>query len=80
MTISTRIENLNKAIALGGGILAFSESLGVSHQVVYQWKKQDYVPTERALLIEHLYGVPYRDMIKPDIAGRLAQPSPVDLV
>lgn len=77
---SDPIAKLNVAIARGGGILAFSRSLGVSHQVVYQWKKQGYVPTERALTIQHLYGMPYIDFVKPALAEILAAPSAADLI
>jgi len=77
---SDPIAKLNIAIARGGGILAFSRSLGVSHQVVYQWKKQGYVPTERALTIQYLYGMPYIDFVKPAFAKILTAPSAADLI
>lgn len=78
--LTPAIRELNIAIKRGGGILAFSRSLGVSHQVVYQWKKQGYVPTERALTIQHLYGMPYIDFVKPALATLLAAPSAADLI
>lgn len=71
---------LNEAIQVAGGIIAFSRALGLSHQVVYEWKKQGYVPTERALIIQHLYGVPYVKLVKPALAELLAAPSAADLI
>lgn len=70
--MSQQIELLDEAIKRGGGIVAFSKSMGVSHQVVYQWKKRGYVPTERALIIERKFGLPHAQMIRSDLADILS--------
>ena len=58
---------LDAAIAKAGGIFAFCRALGVSHQAVYNWKKCGWVPIERAVEIERLYGVPAGHLVKPSI-------------
>lgn len=65
---SDPVAALNEAIKAAGGIIAFARSMGLSHQVVYQWKKRGYVPTERALIIEHKYGIPYGRLIRSALA------------
>lgn len=69
---NTQIETLNKAIAAGGGILAFARRLNISHQAVYQWKAAGYVPADRALEIQLVYGVPFLDLVSADTAARLS--------
>jgi hypothetical protein len=66
--MSTQAQALDRAIADAGGILAFSQAMGISHQAVYSWKRRGYVPIERALLIEDALGVPARDLVKPSLA------------
>jgi DNA-binding transcriptional regulator YdaS (Cro superfamily) len=70
-TKESRVAALNTAIANAGGIFAFARSLGVSHQVVYQWKKLGYVPAARAIVIEHRFGVPQIDMVSESITTAL---------
>lgn len=65
---STQEQALDRAIAEGGGIVAFSQAMGVSHQAVYSWKRRGYVPIERAIVIEDALGVPARDLVKPSLA------------
>ena len=62
------IDFVNTAIAKAGGIFAFCRALGVSHQAVYSWKKCGWVPIERAVEIERLYGVPAGRLVKPSIS------------
>jgi DNA-binding transcriptional regulator YdaS (Cro superfamily) len=70
-TKESRVAALNTAITNAGGIFAFARSLGVSHQVVYQWKKLGYVPAARAIVIEHRFGVPQIDMVSESITTAL---------
>lgn len=73
--IQDAIDCLNEAIKRAGGILAFSRSLGISHQVVYQWKRLGYVPAARAIVIESKYGIPLRKMLRFELAEALSQTS-----
>lgn len=62
---------LNATIRDNGGIVAFAKSLGISHQVIYQWKKRGYVPVDRAIIIQNKYGVDHKTMVRSDIAQLL---------
>lgn|GEM_PF-6574853 len=70
--MTPQIEILNAAIRDNGGIIAFAQDMGVSHQVIYQWKKRGYVPMDRALIIQNKYGVDHKTMVRSDIAQLLA--------
>lgn len=70
-TKEERIAALDEAIELGGGILRFSETMGVSHQAVYAWRKRGAVPIVRASQIEVLLGVPVKLLVAADIARAL---------
>jgi len=70
--VTPQIEILNAAIRDNGGIIAFAQDMGVSHQVIYQWKKRGYVPMDRALIIQNKYGVDHKTMVRSDIAQLLA--------
>jgi hypothetical protein len=69
------IECLNVAIKRAGGIVPFTQEMGVSHQVVYQWRKRGYVPAERALIIAKKYGLPFRKMLRFEVVELLSQAS-----
>lgn len=70
--MTPQIEILNATIRDNGGIIAFAQDMGVSHQVIYQWKKRGYVPMDRALIIQNKYGVDHKTMVRSDIAQLLA--------
>lgn len=69
------IECLNVAIKRAGGIVPFTQEIGVTHQVVYQWRKRGYVPAERALVIASRYGFPYWKMLRFEVVELLSQAS-----
>jgi transposase-like protein len=73
--MTNRIDAINRAIAKGGGIVRFARSMGVSHQAVYAWKRRGWVPVEKAVVIEAVYGVPRDDLMSPDLVRALAAPS-----
>lgn len=58
---------LELAISRGGGIIAFSRALGVTHQAVSAWRKRYHVPPHRALAIEALFGVDRFLLIQPEL-------------
>lgn len=74
-TLQQRRDALDLAIKRAGGIQAFANALGCSHQAVYQWKDKGHVPFVRATRIEVLYGVPREDLIRPDEAEAYLTPS-----
>jgi len=75
-----RREAIEVAIARGGGIIAFSKAMSVTHQAVTSWRKKARVPLPRAMVIEHLYGVGREHLIDPAIAEALLTPSAADVI
>ncbi|HEX8421155.1 MAG TPA: helix-turn-helix domain-containing protein [Sphingomonas sp.] len=45
--------------------------LRVSTQAVHKWIGQGWLPLERARECKVLYGVPLRELVKPDIAAAM---------
>ena len=71
---TARRRALEDAIARAGGIVRFAKSMGVSLQAVTLWRKQRYVPLQRAVLIEQLYHTPREALVPDDVAAALASP------
>ncbi len=63
----TDLTALDRAAEAAGSWFALARKLRVSHQAVYTWKKQGYVPPSRALEIEVHYGIPARELVKPSL-------------
>lgn len=70
-----RIAAITTAITRGGGIVKFSDAIGVSHQAIYAWRKRGCVPLDKATAIEAMFGVPRADMLAPEVAALLAPPA-----
>lgn len=66
-TKEERIAALDLAIERGGGIIKFCKRMGVTHQAVYNWKARGWVPPERAVAIEAVFGIPRDDTMNPDL-------------
>lgn len=73
-TKEDRVRALELAIERGGGIVQFSKSLNISHQGVYSWKKRGWVPADKALVIESIFGVPREDMMEPGLVAVMTAP------
>jgi len=69
---------LRSAIDAGGGIVTFSEAMGVTHQAVYNWKGQGWVPLERATDIQRIWGIPFTALVKPSVARALDMTTTAD--
>ena len=67
-----RMNPLNRAIAVTGGIQSLAKALGISYQAVQKWRALGRPPAERCLAIERHTGVSRYDL-RPDIYG----PAPV---
>lgn len=65
-------KELERAITLGGGIVAFASAMGVTHQAVSAWRKKGHVPIARALEIEQKFGVPTEGLVSEGLAYGLA--------
>lgn len=80
MTNNEKLPALREAIDRGGGILAFAEALGVTHQAVYSWFRKGGVPLERAIAIEALTRVPRAQLIRPSLARALETADQLDVL
>ncbi len=58
---------LARAVQFAGGVAAFSQTLGVSHQAVYQWLRRGWLTPKRAEQVSELYGVPAAELLDPEI-------------
>ena len=60
---------IKRAIDTAGGANPLAHKLGVSHQAVYVWLRNGWVPSQRALEIEKLFGIPRVELFKPELAA-----------
>lgn len=58
---------LYRVVDKAGGVSALARTLGVSRQVLYVWLQRGFVPLERAVEIEGLYGEPRAGLIDPKL-------------
>jgi hypothetical protein len=70
-----RVALLRRTIDKAGGIMAFSRSLGVTHQAVYQWLRRGYVPLPRATEIHVMYNVNRGELVDPALLEMLRLPT-----
>lgn len=49
------------------GQVQLAEELGVSQQLISRWVLRGWVPPERVVEIEALYGVPRKQLLKPSL-------------
>lgn len=73
-TKDERIAAINLAIERGGGVLRFAKSMNVTHQAVYNWKKRGWVPAERSLTIETIFGVERSRLMDPKLVRAVSTP------
>ena len=64
-TKEERIAALDLAIERGGGIVKFTKAMGVTHQAIYAWRKRGWVPPERAVVIEAIFGIDRSKLMNP---------------
>lgn len=74
-TKEQRQTSIDEAIERGGGIVAFSKAMGISHQAIYGWRKRGFVPFTRAVQVEALCGIPCAKLVEPAVARALETPS-----
>lgn len=80
MTSDTRIParqglpGIFKAVKEAGSQTALAEAMGVSQQAISKWVRLGWVPTERAIEIEAMYGVPRRELVAPKLRDLLEPP------
>lgn len=74
-TKESRIAALDTAITRAGGIMRFAQNMRVTHQAIYGWRKRGWVPADKALVIESVFGVPRADLMEPRLAAVLHAPT-----
>lgn len=74
-TKEERIAALDLAIERAGGIIRFTKAMGVSHQAIYSWRKRGWVPPERALVIEAVFGIERSQLMNPDLVRAVSGPA-----
>lgn len=62
---------VENAIAKASSQAALAAALGVRQQSVSLWLKRGYMPLERAVETEHLYGVPRATLADPRVVAKL---------
>ena len=62
---------IKKAVDLAGGANQLALKLDVTHQAIYVWLRKGWVPSQRALQIEHLFDIPRVELFKPELAALL---------
>lgn len=76
---TSQTDALDLAVERAGGIVAFSRTLGVSHQAVNGgWRRRGYVPLPRAVEIERLWGIRVEHLVREDVAKALLDLSKLD--
>lgn len=65
------MSGIEDAIVAAGGRNPLAQQLGVTVQALCQWVQRGWVPAQRALEIERLYGVPRARLLKPELAALL---------
>lgn len=62
---------LYRAIEAAGGVAKLAAAIGVTRQATYGWITRGYVPSERAVQIEALYGIPRAELWDPRLKNVL---------
>lgn len=76
-TKEERVAAIDVAIARGGGIVRFAKSMTVTHQAVYNWRKRGWVPPERAVIMEAIFGVQRDSLMNPDLVRAVNTPAAI---
>ena len=64
-----------KAVKTAGSQTALAEAMGVSQQAISKWIRFGWVPVDRAVEIEGLYGSPRRELVSPKLRDLLEPPA-----
>jgi len=70
MQISTN-QSINDAIAKAGGQKQLAIDLGVTQQFISASVQKGFLPPERAMQVEQMYGIPRKKMVNPKLAKLL---------
>jgi transposase-like protein len=70
-TKEDRVAAIDEAVKRGGGIVAFSRRMGVTHQAIYNWRNRGWAPLQRAIAIEAIFGINRYETMEPSAARAL---------
>lgn len=71
---------IQRAVEAAGGVTKLAAQLGVSHQAIYKFIRQGWVPPDRAVEIELNYEIPRQDLVSPRLLGLVGVPLKDDFV
>lgn len=57
-----------KCVAAAGTQTLVAEALAISQQAVHGFVQQGYFPIDRAIQAQRIWGVPFAELVRPDIA------------
>lgn len=75
MTFDLYASGVYRAVEKAGGVAKLAAAIGVTRQAAYGWLTRGYAPTERAIQIEALYGIPRAELWNPKLKAVLTETS-----
>lgn len=69
-----RIPGIFKAVKAAGSQTALADAMGVTQQAINKWVKKGWVPVDRAIEIEGIYGIPRRELVSQKLRDLLEPP------
>lgn len=71
MNATPELSGIDRAVIAAGGRRPLAAKLDVTEQAIAQWVARGWVPQERAVEIEEMFGVPRRTLLKPSLVALL---------
>ena len=71
---------IQRAVEAAGSVQALAIKLGVTHQAIYKFLRQGWVPPARAMEIETHYAIPRQELVSPRLLGLVGMPMAGDFV
>lgn len=63
--------NIDRAVEAAGGFNQLAERLKVSAPAVHKFRRQGWLPLERARQVNEWFNIPVVDLVKPAIADAI---------
>ena len=65
------VSGIARAVAEAGSQRRLAQVLGVSQAEIWRWVKRGWAPARHVVAIEATYGVPRRDLLRPEFVDLL---------
>lgn len=62
---------IDKCVTAAGSQLAVAERLDITQQAVNGFVQKGYFPIDRAIQAQRIWGVPFVELVRPDIAAAI---------